>query len=277
MLPLWFVVIVLGIVEGLTEFLPISSTGHLIVADTFLGFKELLGANGKEQADLFEIFIQLGAILAVGVVYREKLTGAFTRSLTQAGEDRRMLLHLIVGFIPVAIVGFLFHKKIQALLFNPTTVAISFIVGGVLILVIERLPLVVRAESTGAMTIGQSLAVGCAQLLSLIPGMSRSACTIMGGMCSGMNRQTATEFSFLLSFPVMLAASAFSMLKKIKLLDASFVGYLSLGFVISFLVALVVIRWLIRYVQSHDFSPFAGYRILFGILILVLVKGGLMT
>lgn len=276
MLPLWLVVILLGIVEGLTEFLPISSTGHLIVADTFLGFKELLGVNGKEQADLFEVFIQLGAILAVAVVYREKLTGALTRSLTQAGEDRRLLLHLIVGFIPVAVVGFLFHKKIQALLFNPTTVAIAFIVGGVLILIIERLPLSQRVESTGAMTLGQSFAVGCAQLLSLVPGMSRSACTIMGGMCSGLNRQTATEFSFLLSFPVMLAASAYSMLKKIQLLDASFLGYLALGFVVSFVVALVVIRWLIRYVQTHDFSPFAGYRILFGILLLVLASNGLL-
>lgn len=277
MLPLWLVVVILGIIEGLTEFLPISSTGHLIVADTFLGFKELLGTNGKEQADLFEVFIQLGAILAVGVVYREKLTGALTRSLTQAGEDRRLLLHLIVAFIPVAVVGFLFHKKIQALLFNPTTVAYSFIIGGILILIIERLPLAVRAESTGAMTLGQSFAVGCAQLLSLIPGMSRSACTIMGGMCSGMNRQTATEFSFLLSFPIMLAASGFSMMKKIKLLDASFLGYLALGFVVSFVVALVVIRWLIRYVQTHDFSPFAGYRILFGLLILLLAKNGLMS
>lgn len=277
MLPLWLVVVILGIIEGLTEFLPISSTGHLIVADTFLGFKELLGANGKEQADLFEVFIQLGAILAVGVVYREKLTGALTRSLTQPGEDRRMLLHLIVAFIPVAVVGFLFHKKIQTVLFNPTTVAYSFIIGGILILVIERLPLTVRAESTGAMTLGQSFAVGCAQLLSLIPGMSRSACTIMGGMCSGMNRQTATEFSFLLSFPIMLAASGFSMMKKIKLLDASFVGYLALGFVVSFLVALVVIRWLIRYVQTHDFSPFAGYRILFGLLILLLARNGLVS
>lgn len=276
MLPLWLVVIILGIVEGLTEFLPISSTGHLIVADTFLGFKELLGANGKEQADLFEVVIQLGAILAVGVVYREKLTGALTRSLTADGEDRRLLVHLLAGFIPVAIVGFLFHKKIQALLFNPTTVALSFIIGGVLIMVIERLPLAARTDSTGAMTLGQSFAVGCAQLLSLIPGMSRSACTIMGGMCSGLNRQTATEFSFLLSFPVMLAASGFSLLKKAKLLDPNFLGMLALGFVVSFFVALLVIRWLIRYVQTHNFSPFAIYRILFGALILFLVWQGKM-
>ena len=266
---IWIVVILLGIVEGLTEFIPVSSTGHLIVADAFLHFKELL-AN-EEKAKLFEVFIQLGAILAIGLIYQRKLIGAATRSITHDGPDRRLLIMLLIGFVPVAIIGFLLHKKIEQYLFSPQTVAYALIVGGLLILVIERLPLRARSRSTEEMTYGQALAVGLAQILALFPGTSRSAATIMGGLCAGIDRPAATEFSFLLSFPVMLVASAFVLIKDRKILDQGMAAILALGFVVSFVVALIVVKWLIRYVQRHNFTLFAVYRILFGGALLALV------
>jgi undecaprenyl-diphosphatase len=264
----WIVVAVLGIVEGLTEFIPVSSTGHLIVADALLNFKNMIG---EDKAALFEIVIQLGAILAIGLIYREKLIGATTRSLTKDGPDRRLLIGLILGFIPIAVAGLVFGKKIKHFLFSPLTVAVALIVGGIVILVIERLPLRARSRGTEQITFGQALAVGLTQMLALIPGTSRSAATIMGGLCAGMDRPTATEFSFLLSFPVMLAASGYDLFKSRHLLDGSMVMTLVVGFVVSFLVAAAVVKWLIRYVQRHKFTPFAVYRIVFGGALLALV------
>ncbi len=272
----WIIVIILGIVEGLTEFMPISSTGHLIVADGVLRFNEWLGADGEEKRQLFDIFIQLGAILAVGLIYREKLVGAVTRGLRQPGPDRHLLLMLIISFLPAAIIGLLFNKYIKAYLFSPWTVAWALIVGGVLILIIERLSLRPRAASTEEMTLGQALAVGLAQVLSLIPGTSRSAATIMGGLCAGITRPAATEFSFLLSFPIMLAASFYSLWKSRHALDSSFLLTLAVGFLVAFVIAYAVVKWLIRFVQTHDFTGFAIYRILFGGLILYLVYTGFM-
>lgn len=265
----WFVVVILGIVEGLTEFIPVSSTGHLIVADAFLHFRELIGS--KERAELFEVVIQLGAILAIGLIYRQKLTGAATRSLTHNGPERRLLISLIIGFIPVAVAGLLFHKVIARVLFSPFTVACALIAGGILILVIERLPLRVTARKTEEMSYAQAAAVGLAQMLSLVPGTSRSAATIMGGLCAGIDRPAATEFSFLLSFPVMLAASGFDLYKHRSVLDRGMTLSLLVGFAVSFIVAAAVVRWLIRYVQRHNFTYFAVYRIVFGLALLGMV------
>lgn len=274
----WIVVVILGVVEGLTEFIPVSSTGHLIVADQLLHFRELLGQNGTEKAELFEIFIQLGAILAIGLVYRQKLLGAATRSFTENGPDRKLAVLLLVAFLPVAVVGKLGNTWIKAHLFSSKTVAWALIVGGVLILLIEQVAKRVRTRSTDTMTLGQSLAVGCAQVCSLFPGTSRSAATIMGGLLSGLDRPTATEFSFLLSFPTMLAATAYSLWKARHVLHEPDVrGALAVGFVVSFVVALVVVKWLIRYVQTHRFTVFAVYRILFGGAILWLVFNSYLT
>ena len=266
---LWLVIIVLGIVEGLTEFIPVSSTGHLIVADALLNFQQLIGS--KERDELFLVVIQLGAILAIGTIYREKLVGAATRSFTHNGPERRLLISLIIGFVPVAVAGLLFHHKIEQYLFSPFTVACALIVGGILILIIERLPHKVTARRTEQMTYAQAAAVGFAQILSLFPGTSRSAATIMGGLCVGIERPTATEFSFLLSFPVMMAASGFDLFKHRHVLDKSMLCALGLGFIVSFIVALVVVKWLIRYVQRHDFTYFAVYRIVFGLILIGLV------
>lgn len=272
----WLIIIILGIVEGLTEFIPVSSTGHLIVVDQFLRFNEWLGAAGEEKRQLFDIFIQLGAILAVGWIYREKLVGAVTRGVSREGADRRLLLMLIVAFLPAGFCGLLFNKFIKAHLFSPWTVACALIVGGVLIMIIERLPLRARASSTEEMTLGQAFAVGCAQVLSLFPGTSRSAATIMGGLCAGITRPAATEFSFLLSFPTMMAATFYSLWKSRHALDSDFVLALFVGFLVAFVVAFLVVKWLIRFVQTHNFTVFAIYRILFGALILYLVYSGTM-
>ncbi len=274
----WIVVIILGIVEGLTEFIPVSSTGHLIVADQLLHFREMFGTGGTEKAELFEIFIQLGAILAIGLIYQKKLLGAATRSFTENGPDRKLAIMLVVAFLPVAIIGKLGNTWIKAHLFSSKTVAGALIVGGLIILLIERLPLRFRANSTESMTLGQAFSVGCAQVFSLFPGTSRSAATIMGGLLAGIERPTATEFSFLLSFPTMLAATIYSLWKSRHVLHEPDVrGALALGFVVSFVVALVVVKWLIRYVQTHNFTLFAVYRILFGGAILWLVFNGKLT
>ncbi len=273
----WLIILILGIVEGLTEFIPVSSTGHLIVVDQFLRFNEWLGAAGEEKRQLFDIFIQLGAILAVGWIYREKLVGAVTRGLSnREGADRRLLLMLIIAFVPAGVFGLLFNKFIKAHLFSPWTVAWALIVGGVLIMIIERLPLRARASSTEEMTLSQAFAVGCAQVLSLFPGTSRSAATIMGGLCAGITRPAATEFSFLLSFPTMMAATFYSLWKSRHALDSEFLLALFAGFVVAFVVAFLVVKWLIRFVQTHNFTVFAIYRILFGALILYLVWSGTM-
>jgi undecaprenyl-diphosphatase len=273
----WLVVIILGIVEGLTEFIPVSSTGHLIVADQLLHFREMLGPNGTEKAELFEIFIQLGAVLAIGLIYREKLFGAATRSFTHNGPDRKLAIMLVLAFLPVGVIGLLTNKYIKAHLFSSKTVAGALIVGGLLILLIERLPLRPRTESTEAMSFGQAFGVGCAQVFSLFPGTSRSAATIMGGLLAGVRRPAATEFSFLLSFPTMMLATLYSLWKSRHTLDSSMTLTLAVGFAVSFIVAMAVVKWLIRYVQTHDFTMFAAYRILFGGLILYLIASGHMN
>jgi len=273
-LPLWFIAAILGVVEGLTEFIPVSSTGHMIVVAHFLKFTESLG--DPDKAELFEVVIQFGAILAVGFLYRRKLWDALTakRADTVSGKLRT---HLIVAFLPAAVIGFLLHKTITTYLFSPMTISISFIVGGFIIIYVESFISVHRQKTElNSMTMRDALVVGFSQVLSLIPGVSRSGSTIIGGIVGGMKREAATEFSFLLSFPIMIAASGYELFKYRHLLSSDMYATLGMGFIVSFIVALAVVRWLVGYVRKHNFIGFGYYRILFGALILVLWLQGVL-
>jgi len=243
--------LILGVVEGLTEFLPISSTGHLILAG------DLLGAN-DERWNVFNIVIQTGAMLAVVWEYRSR----FFRI------DFALYRNLFVAFLPAAIVGLAFSKYIKALLFHAVPVGLAFIVGGVIILLVERKSRTPRVEETGSMTWLDALKVGVAQCCALIPGTSRSGATIIGGMLFGLSRQAATEFSFFLAVPTLVAAGAYDLWKHRALFSSSDVPMFAVGSVVSFVSAFIVVRWLIRYVATHDFKPFAWYRIAFGGLVL---------
>lgn len=260
------VAIILGIIEGLTEFLPISSTGHLIVADHLLKFQDLLASADK--AELFEIVIQLGAILAVGAIFRKRLISTIRSTAIGA----RLRVNLLLAFLPAAVIGFATHHFIKEHLFTPTAVAFSLIIGGIAIIVIEkRTTEGNRTIAVDTMTSRDAIVVGFAQALSLIPGTSRAAATIMGGMLRGIKRSDATEFSFLLAFPTMVAASAFELVKYRHLLTSDMLGVLMLGFLTSFIVALAIVAWFIRFVQRHPFTGFGVYRIVFGVVILALV------
>jgi undecaprenyl-diphosphatase len=244
--------LILGIVEGITEFLPISSTGHLILAG------DLLGAN-DERWNVFNIVIQTGAMLAVAWEYRARFFKI----------DVALYRNLIVAFIPAAVLGLLFSKYIKSYLFHAVPVAMAFIVGGIIILVVERNPRKVhRVETAQAMTWLDALKVGIAQCFALIPGTSRSGATIIGGMLFGLSRKAATEFSFFLAVPTLVAAGLYDLWKHRDVLSAADVPAFGVGMAVAFIAAFVVIRWLIRYVATHDFKPFAWYRIAFGVLIL---------
>jgi undecaprenyl-diphosphatase len=244
--------LVLGIVEGLTEFLPISSTGHLILA------ADLLDATG-ERWTVFNLVIQTGAMLAVVWEYRAR----FFR------VDPKLYTNLIVAFIPAAVLGFLFSSPIKQHLFHAVPVAIAFIVGGLIIFFVEKRKPFVRVENAGDMTWLDALKVGFAQCFALIPGTSRSGATIIGGMLFGLSRKAATEFSFFLAVPTLIAAGAYDLWKNWGLFAATDLPMFGVGLVTSFVCAFVVIRWLIRYVATHDFKPFAWYRIVFGALVLL--------
>jgi undecaprenyl-diphosphatase len=247
--------LILGLVEGITEFLPISSTGHLILAG------ELIGATG-ERWSVFNIVIQTGAMLAIVWEYRARFFKI----------DIPLYRNLIVAFIPAAALGLLFSKYIKSYLFHAVPVALAFIVGGVVILLVERKSFKPRVESTRAMTWLDALKVGVAQCFALIPGTSRSGATIIGGMLFGLSRSAATEFSFFLAVPTLCAAGAYDLWKNRALFSADDLGMFAVGLVVSFASAFVVIRWLIRYVATHDFKPFAWYRIAFGIFVLAAVQ-----
>lgn len=267
-LPLWAISAVLGLVEGLTEFIPVSSTGHLILTDHYLNFH---GIVGKEQAELFEVVIQLGAILAIGFLYRERLTKAITSKHIASGPGL-LRLQIAIAFLPAAITGFLFHSQIKEYLFSPKSVAISLIIGGIIMIAIEKIVAKRQhSRSIGSMTMKDALTVGLSQVLSLIPGVSRSGATIMGGYAGGMSREAATEFSFLLSFPIMVAASGYELIKYRDLINSEMLSTLFIGFVTAFISALVVVRWLIRFVRSHSFVGFGVYRIVFGVLVLIIL------
>jgi undecaprenyl-diphosphatase len=253
--------LILGVVEGLTEFLPISSTGHLILVGDLLHFDD-------EKAKVFEIVIQCGAILAVVWEYRARFAGVLAHVATQRSAQR-FVLNLIVAFVPIAVLGLLFGKAIKAHMFKPIPVAIAFIVGALIILWAERRKHVVRVASVDEMTWVDALKVGLAQCCALIPGTSRAGATIIGGLLFGLSRRAATEFSFFLAVPVLFAASGYELLKNRSLLSAGDTGMFAVGFIAAFIAAFLCVRWLLRYISHHDFTAFAWYRIAFGALVLL--------
>ncbi len=268
-----FSAIILGVVEGLTEFLPVSSTGHLIVAGSLLGYT-------GEQAKLFEIVIQAGAILAVLWEYRARF-GRVALGLRSDPRARRFVANLAIAFVPAALLGFAFGKAIKAHLFAPVPVACAFVVGALVILWAERRqktqPGAIRVVDVDDMTALDALKVGCAQCFALIPGTSRSGATIIGGMLFGLSRTAATEFSFFLAVPTLFAATGYSLLKDGHLLQRDDLPLFGLGFVAAFVSAFACVRWLIRYVSHHDFVPFAWYRLAFGGVVLVTAYSGIVT
>ena len=258
---LW-IAILLGIIEGLTEFLPISSTGHLIVANDLVGF------TGK-RSEVFAVFIQLGAILAVVWEFRRRLFDV-AKSLGTRPESRGFAFAVALAFLPAALLGLAFHETIKEKLFSPITVGVALIGGAIAILVVEGLPLarkIERAEDAGWK---RGLAVGFAQCLALWPGFSRSAATILGGMGAGLSRKAATEFSFFLAIPTMFAATIWDLLQNHQYLEPGDAYALAISFAVSFLVAWLAIRWLLGFVATHTLRPFAWYRLAVGIVILVL-------
>ncbi len=262
---------ILGLVEGLTEFLPVSSTGHLIVAASLLNYT-------GDKAKLFEIVIQAGAILAVCWEYRRKLIGV-AAGLFSDRAAQVFAINLAVAFPPAAILGLAFSRVIKAHLFAPVPVASAFIVGAFVILWVERRqrrnPSTVRIESVDQMRWSDALKIGIAQAFALIPGTSRSGATIIGGMLFGLSRPAATEFSFFLAIPTLLAATGYELVRNRDLLVADDLAMIGVGFVVAFISALLVVRWLLRYVAHHDFVPFAWYRIAFGLVIIGTAYAGL--
>ena len=253
--------IILGMVEGITEFLPISSTGHLIIAGNLLDFT-------GPRANTFEIFIQLGAILSVLWHYRERLT-VIPAAVKGDAQSIRFISNLVVAFLPAAVFGFLLHDKIKEYLFSPITVAIALILGGIVILWVERRTHEVRVANVDDMDWRDALKVGFAQCLAMFPGTSRSGATIIGGLLFGLSRRAATEFSFFLAIPTMFAATLYDLYKSRGDLDSSDILLFAVGFIVSFFSALVVVRALLVYISKHDFTAFAWYRIVFGGLVLL--------
>ncbi len=249
----------LGIIEGLTEFLPVSSTGHLII------FGDLLNYTG-EQSDTFKIFIQLGAVLGVAWFYRQKLWQVIS-GINQP-QERRFVTNLLIAFMPAVVLGLMFHQAIKTYLFNPITVAIALIVGGFLILLIERKVHTPRIQTVDEMGPLDALKVGCMQTLALFPGVSRSGATIMGGLLCGLSRTAATEFSFFLAMPTMFAATIYDLYKSRDLLHAGDIPVFAVGFITAFITAVIVVKLFLAYVSKHNFTVFAWYRIVFGTLVL---------
>jgi undecaprenyl-diphosphatase len=266
---------VMGIVEGLTEFLPVSSTGHLILAGSLLGFEG--GVMTPEKAKAFEISIQTGAILAIVLLYWQRLVSA-VREARHPGQGRRLLLNVFIGFLPAVVIGLAFGKKVQAALFNPLVVAGTFILGGVIILWAERRKnAVVRVAEVDEMSGLDALKIGFVQCLAFVPGMSRSGSTIIGGMLFGLSRKAATEYTFFLAVPTLFGAGAYSLLKVRHSLVMADLPLFGVGFLFSFLAAWVCVRWLLRYVSTHTFNGFAWYRIAFGLLILATAYYGVVN
>ncbi len=253
--------VVMGVVEGLTEFLPISSTGHLILAGSLLDFADA-------KAKVFDIAIQTGAIIAVVIVYWQRLRDAVLQ-LPSSARARRFVTNVAIGFVPAVVLGLAFGKAIKAHLFNAPVVAATFILGGFIILWAERRPAAsVRVAAVDDMTPLDALKVGLAQCLAMIPGTSRSGATIIGGMLLGLSRQAATDFSFFLAVPTLIGAGAYSLYKERALLSMADLPLFGVGFAVSFVAAWVCVRWLLRYIASHTFIGFAWYRIAFGLVVL---------
>ena len=264
---------IMGIVEGLTEFLPISSTGHLILAGALLGFDD-------EKAKVFDIAIQTGAIFAVILVYWQKIRETVV-ALPTDKQAQQFALNVLIAFIPAVVLGLLFGKAIKANLFTPVVVASTFIIGGFIILWAEKRhkdnPAVARIDSVEAMTWVDALKVGLVQTLAMIPGTSRSGATIIGGMLLGLSRKAATDFSFFLAMPTLMGAGAYSLYKERALLSTGDIPMFAVGLLFSFISAWLCIRWLLRYISTHSFVPFAWYRIAFGLVVLATAWSGLVT
>jgi undecaprenyl-diphosphatase len=261
---------VMGIVEGLTEFLPISSTGHLILAGSLLGFDD-------DKAKVFDIAIQTGAIFAVILVYWQKIRATLVALPTER-QAQRFALNVLIGFLPAVVLGLLFGKAIKEHLFTPVVVASTFIVGALVILWAEKRPQsAARVQSVDDMTPLDALKVGLVQCLAMIPGTSRSGATIIGGMLLGLSRKAATDYSFFLAIPTLVGAGAYSLYKERALLSAADLPLFAVGLLFSFLSAWLCVRWLLRYISSHSFVPFAWYRIAFGIVVLATAWSGLVV
>ncbi|MFM0028846.1 undecaprenyl-diphosphate phosphatase [Paraburkholderia madseniana] len=266
--------LILGVVEGLTEFLPVSSTGHLIVAGSLLNFTD-------DHAKTFDVVIQLGAILAVCWEFRRRI-GSVVAGLPSRPDARRFTLNVIIATIPAIVLGLLFEKAIKAALFSPVPVAFALVAGGVVILWAEarqraRGDVAARVQNVDDLSPLDALKVGLAQCFALIPGMSRSGSTIIGGMLFGLDRRVATEFSFFLAIPIIFGATAYELYKDWHLLSIDALGSFALGFVAAFISAFACVRWLLRYIATHDFTVFAWYRIGFGLLILLVGYSGALS
>ncbi|AVT13218.1 undecaprenyl-diphosphate phosphatase [Paracidovorax avenae] len=252
---------VMGVVEGLTEFLPISSTGHLILAGALLGFDD-------DKAKVFDIAIQTGAIFAVVLVYWQKIRETLVALPTQP-RAQRFALNVLIGFLPAVVLALIFGKAIKEHLFTPVVVASTFILGGFIILWAERrAPGAVRVDSVDDMTPLDALKVGLVQCLAMVPGTSRSGSTIIGGMLLGLSRKAATDFSFFLAIPTLIGAGVYSLYKERHLLSMADLPLFAVGLLFSFVSAWLCVRWLLRYISTHSFVPFAYYRIVFGIVVL---------
>ncbi|WNC90568.1 undecaprenyl-diphosphate phosphatase [Paraburkholderia sp. FT54] len=266
--------LILGVVEGLTEFLPVSSTGHLIVAGSLLNFTD-------EHAKTFDVVIQLGAILAVCWEFRRRI-GSVVSGLPSRPDARRFTLNVIIATIPAIVLGLLFEKSIKAALFSPVPVAFALVAGGVVILWAEarqrvRGETAARVQNVDDLSALDALKVGLAQCFALIPGMSRSGSTIIGGMLFGLDRRVATEFSFFLAIPIIFGATAYELYKDWHVLSVDALGTFAVGFVAAFVSAFACVRWLLRYIAAHDFTAFAWYRIGFGLLILLVGYSGALS
>ncbi len=261
---------IMGVVEGLTEFLPISSTGHLILAGALLGFDD-------DKAKVFDIAIQTGAILAVIIVYWQKIRETLVNLPTQR-QAQRFTLNVLIAFFPAVILGLLFGKAIKENLFTPAVVASAFILGGLVILWAEkRTQTAVRIHDVDEMTPLDAIKVGLVQCVAMIPGTSRSGATIIGGMLLGLSRKAATDFSFYLAIPTLIGAGAYSLFKERALLSMADLPMFAVGLFFSFVSAWLCVRWLLRYIANHSFTPFAWYRIAFGIVVLATAWSGLIN
>lgn len=259
--------LILGIVEGITEFLPVSSTGHLILAGDLLGFND-------DRGKLFEIVIQFGAILAVVWEYRQRIVGILGGMFNDASA-RKLILNITIAFLPLAILGLIFGKAIKAHLFQPVPVALAFIIGGLIILWAEKREHRIRVENVEDLSITDAVKLGFAQAVALIPGTSRSGATIIGGLLFGLSRKAATEFSFFLAIPTLSLATFYQLYKERNLLSVDDLGMWVVGFVAAFVSAFLCVRWLLRFISNHDFTPFAWYRIAFGFVVLATWHWGL--
>ncbi|OOG52162.1 undecaprenyl-diphosphate phosphatase [Polaromonas sp. C04] len=261
---------VMGVVEGLTEFLPVSSTGHLILTGALLGFDD-------DKAKVFDIAIQTGAIFAVIIYYWQKIKATLV-GLPSQRQAQRFALNVLIGFLPAAVIGLLVYKTIKAHLFNPGVVAGAFIVGALIILWVEKVAKPVpRIQSVDDMSALDALKVGFVQCLGMIPGTSRSGATIIGGMLLGLSRKAATEFSFYLAIPTLIGAGVYSLYKERALLSVADIPLFAVGLVVSFIAAWLCIHWLLRYIATHTFVGFAWYRIAFGLVVLATAWSGLVN